>query len=237
MLQADAAPIDFFSLPALPREFYAQDTVEAARQLLNCVLIAYGPEGLTAGRIAETEAYTRDDPACHAYRGQTQRNATMFGQAGHAYIYFTYGMYHCFNAVTATQGVAEAVLVRAVQPLAGQELMAARRGLVIRESNDPGSMDPAMQMEMPAERLRAWVRQGRSLCGGPGKVCMAYGLSRAQDGLDLTRPGQLWIAPPLPESGPVVAADIVATTRIGISQGVDLPWRFYLRNELFLSRR
>ena len=150
----------------LPRDFYDRDPLRLARTVLGRALVHDSPEGRVAGIIVEVEAYRgADDPASHAYRGRTARNATMFGPPGHAYVYFTYGMHFCLNLVAGPPGRAAAVLVRALEPIAGLEAMARRRGI-----------------EHP-ERLAR----------GPGCVAQALGLTRVHDGLDLTR-GPLWLA-------------------------------------------
>ncbi len=156
----------------LPAKFYARDTITVARELLGTLLIHDTPEGRTAGRIVETEAYLRDDPACHAARGMTPRNTIMFGPSGRAYVYLIYGMYWCFNVVTASKGVGEAVLIRALEPLEGAELMSRRRG-------------------------RA---EPKSWCSGPGKLALALNIGKAQNGVSLLR-GPLRILPggPVPE--------------------------------------
>ncbi len=137
----------------LGREFFERGSVELAPLLLNKVLVA----GPCAGRIVEVEAYRSDDPASHSFAGRTARNAVMFGPAGHLYVYFTYGMHFCANIVAATQGDAQAVLLRAVQPLHGIELMRQRRG----------------------------GRPDAILANGPGKLCQAFGIDRRHDGVDL----------------------------------------------------
>jgi DNA-3-methyladenine glycosylase len=187
----------------VPRRFFARDPREVAPELLNKVLV--GPNG--AGRIVEVEAYDgENDPASHAYRGLTPRTAVMFGPPGHLYVYFSYGVHWCANAVCRHDGVAGAVLLRALAPL---------RGL------------PAMRAARPA------ARRDRDLCSGPGKLCQALGIGREHDGADLIRADRGvtivddGVAPP---DGPV------NTTRVGVSVAADVPWRWYVAGDPNLSR-
>jgi DNA-3-methyladenine glycosylase len=183
-----------------------------ARRLLGAVLHAVGPDGRhAAGRIVETEAYlSRDDPACHAYRRPTERNASMFGPAGTAYVYRIYGLHHCVNVVSGREGAGEAALIRALEPLAGLGAMAERRGV----------------------ELDGAGRRVRLLASGPGRLVQALGIERAHDGLSLERE-PVWIEP-----GPTPAAHRVRITRrIGITRGAELALRYDLRDSPWVSRR
>lgn len=178
----------------LSRPFFARDALAVAMDLLGRVLVSEVAAGTVAGRIVEVEAYCGiDDPASHGYRGQTRRNAVMFGPPGHLYVYFTYGMHHCANVVAETDGVAGAVLLRAVEPVLGLDLMAARRG-----TEDP-----------------------RLLARGPARLCQAFGLDLRHNGSDLTH-GPIWIGSPQQLNGA-----ILSSTRIGLTAGLDHPWRFF----------
>src|SRR5712691_12608784 len=150
----------------LSRSFYRRPAVEVAPDLLGSVLVRVLPDGLRlAGRIVETEAYEPGDPASHAFRGKTQRNAVMFGPPGHLYVYFTYGNHWMMNTVTRSRGEGSAVLLRATEPIEGVDAMARHRG---RDSI-------------------------RDLCSGPGKLAQALAVDRRHDGADLVGGDTIWI--------------------------------------------
>ena len=195
---------DAFTRP-LDRGFYARSALEVAPELLNKVLVA--PDG-RAGRIVEVEAYRGDDdPGSHGFRGRTERNATMFGPPGRLYVYFTYGMHWCANVVAETDGVAAAVLLRALTPLQGVDAMYAARG--------------------PA------ARRHRDLCSGPAKLTQALGIDGDLDGADLVSGDQ---GVTVVDDGLPPPPTPAATTRIGLSNGTDLPWRFCVAGVVDLSR-
>lgn len=151
----------------LPLSFFERDTTLVARELLGKYLFHRDPEGMLAGRIVETEAYLgRDDPACHSYRGITPRCESMFGSAGRIYIYIIYGMYYCFNITTDVPEVPAAVLIRALEPVEGIEIMRKRRG----------------------------KNKLRDLCNGPGKLATAMGFDKTFDGQSLLS-GSVGVSP------------------------------------------
>jgi DNA-3-methyladenine glycosylase len=188
----------------LGRRFYARDPREVAPELLGKVLVR---GGLTA-RIVEVEAYCGAlDPGSHAYRGQTRRNATMFGRPGLLYVYFTYGMHWCANTVCGREGEGVAVLLRAAEPLRGVEQMRARR---------------------PA------ARRDRDLLSGPARLCQAFAIDGQDDGADLvTADHGITIV----DDGTPPPAVPAVSKRIGLSAGADLPWRWCTADSLHLSKR
>jgi DNA-3-methyladenine glycosylase len=188
----------------LPRAFFAADSRDLAPRLLNKVVVS----GERAGRIVEVEAYAgAADPASHAFRGRTARNATMFGPPGRLYMYFTYGMHFCANVVCGDDGEASAVLLRGLTPLAGLDEMRAARG--------------------PAARL------DRDLCSGPGKLCQALGLDRSFDGADLVT-GDRGVR--LVDDGTPPPEQPGVSGRVGLSVAADVPWRYYVPGAVGLSR-
>lgn len=193
----------------LPQLFYAQETVSVAKHLLGCYLVHLEGEATTLGRIVETEAYLVNDPASHAFIGQTPRNSVMFGPVGHAYVYLIYGLHHCVNAVTGQAGTGEAVLIRALEPLQGLAVMQERRR----------------------------THNLHLLCNGPARLTEALAITRAFNGVPLFEgPLQIWSADSLPSSAMLGEAEIVHTTRIGIGKAKGLPLRFYLKGNRYISR-
>lgn len=187
----------------LARAFYRRDPREVAPELLGKVIV----QGRLSARIVEVEAYCgAEDPGSHAYRGMTRRNATMFGPAGALYVYFTYGMHWCANAVCGDEGEGVAVLLRAAVPLTGLEEMRARR---------------------PA------ARTDRDLCRGPARLCQAFGLDRAFDGADLATADR---GITVVDDGTPPPDHPAVGTRIGLSAGVDLPWRWCVPGDPHLSK-
>jgi DNA-3-methyladenine glycosylase len=191
-------------LRPLPRAFYRRDSRVVAPELLNKVLVS----GARRGRIVEVEAYAgTEDPASHAYRGRTRRNGTMFGDGGHLYVYFTYGMHWCANAVTGPPGVGQAVLLRAVAPIAGLDDMRARR---------------------------PQARRDIDLGNGPAKLCQAFGIGPHDDGDDLAHRGAggVWIG----DDGTAPPSDPGVSARVGISRAAEHPWRWFVRDDPHVSR-
>ena len=182
---------------ALPRSFFEPSAKIVAPLLLGHWLIRNTPTGPCGGPIVETEAYLSDDPACHGAPGPTPRNRVMFGAPGHGYVYLIYGFHFCANAVCRPTGVAEAVLIRAIEPEIGQEFM---------------------QRERP-------VTETRNLTNGPGKLCQALGIDRGLDGIDLCdSTSALFIAQnPKAEEFRKERDPAVTTTRIGITRAAALP--------------
>jgi DNA-3-methyladenine glycosylase len=205
-------------LKKLPRRFYTRPTLVVARELLGKYFIRRFGQTHLIGQIVEVEAYLGStDPASHTYRGKTERNAVMFNEGGHLYVYFTYGMHYCCNVVTESEGIGNAVLIRAVEPVAGITVMERRRR-TLRNSNPRRGKGRRLAIE--------------DLCSGPGKVCQAFGIAGRENGTDLTK-DRIWLASGRP--GPT-AFNIGVSTRIGISLGKEHRRRFFIKGSEFVSR-
>lgn len=175
----------------LSGKFYLQDTVTVARELLGKVLCRRINGEILRGVICETEAYTQEDPSCHAFRGVTDRCEVMFREGGFCYVYFIYGMHYCMNVVTEKEGRGCAVLIRALEPL-----------------------------------------DGLTGTNGPSRLCKVLGITKELNGVDLrTKESPLWI-----EKGEA-PAETVTARRIGISSAVEYPWRFYIKDSKWVSKK
>ncbi len=208
----------------ISRDFFARHAVEVAPDLLGCVLEHQTADGLVAVELTEVEAYAgQSDPASHAYRGKTRRNAVMFGPPGHAYVYFTYGMHFCVNLVCSGKGSVSAVLLRAGAVIAGEDLARARR--------TKGAASVA----------------SRDLARGPARLCQALAIDRSLDGADVctadsplrvraggnpARSGTLLARGDDPPGTP---RKIVTGPRVGVSSATEVPWRFWYEGEPTVS--
>lgn len=185
-------------------ELAGMSASEAAKRLLGCELERELDGQTVRVRIVETEAYDETDAASHSYKGRTQRTDVMFGSAGHLYVYFTYGMHYCANVVVGNEGYGAAVLLRAAQPLEGEQLLERRRN----------------------------GKTGVDITNGPAKLCQALAITKQLNGHNLEKtPLILRLRPALKESV------IEQTTRIGISQAKEMPWRFYIRANPYISAK
>lgn len=225
---------------------------DVAPRLLGCYLVRQLGNHRLVGKIVETEAYDQTDVASHSYKGETERTRVMFGPAGHLYVYFTYGMHYCCNVVVGPPGHGAAVLIRAVEPLEGVgQMIANRYGIqashldavqgsqeervkrtdgTVNERQTPA--DAAMRQE-PAGMDGSAEQQGkamRGLCNGPAKLCYALGIDKTMNGHNLNEPPLQLII-----NEPIAPTDTVKTTRIGISRAKDVPWRFYIKGNKYVS--
>ena len=211
-------------------DFLENPSDVAAPLLLGCTLTRTitlnGEKHKLVARIVETEAYDQDDPASHAFGGPSERNAAMFGPAGHLYVYVSYGMHHCCNVVCGPEGFGSGCLVRAVEPLEGVEVMRE-----LREAGRAGKAHTGHAGKEQAERARKHPLKLRDLTNGPGKVCAALGINKELYGHDLTvEPLVLGFAPLLP------GETIGRSPRVGISKNIDAPKRFFIEGNEFVSR-
>ena len=195
----------------LERNFYTRELLTVARNLLGKILVKKDKGLILSGKIVEVEAYDGSiDEAAHTFIGKTKRNEIMFGIGGFFYVYFTYGAHFCCNVVTGKIGQGTAVLIRAIEPIKGKDIMIKNR----------------FKRDLVNEKEKY------NLTNGPGKICQAMSINKNHYGLDLTgNKVYLLDAPEIKED------DIIITKRIGIKKSVDLPWRFYIKDNPYVSKR
>lgn len=195
----------------LKRNFYTRDVITVAEELLGKILLKKDSRQVLACRIVEAEAYDgKTDQAAHTFIGKTKRNEIMFGEGGFLYVYFTYGAHFCCNVVTGRKGQGTAVLIRAVEPIMGLKKMSSNR----------------FGRNLLNEKERF------NLTSGPGKVCQAMGINKTHYGIDLTG-DRIFVL----DSPKLNKDQVVVTKRVGIKKSVDLPWRFYIKDNPYISRK
>lgn len=195
----------------LPHDFYTRDVHIVAKELLGKIFVRNINGKLLAGRIVEVEAYDgRIDEASHSYKGKTKRNEMMFNGGGNLYVYFTYGMYFCANIVTGKTNDATAVLIRAIEPLENIEQMAVNR----------------YNKKFISEKEKI------NLANGPGKTCIAFNISKEHNGINLCG-GDIYLC-----TARSIPDDMIESAfRIGIKKSVHLPWRYYIKNNPYVSKK
>ena len=188
--------------------FFRQDTVALARKLLGCLLVHCTPDGIVGGMIVETEAYVGAvDKACHAYKNRSERTEIMYHDGGYAYVYLIYGMHHCFNVVTGPAGEGNAVLIRALEPVIGMDLMCGRRK----------------------------TNQLQNVCSGPGKVCEALGITKNEYGLDLCVPDSPLRVIRYRRIPDDQIASSPRINVAYAEEAAAWPWRFYVKDNMYVS--
>ena len=203
--------LDILSHKKLTKNFYHRELLKVANDLLGKVFVKYDVEKIFAGKIVEVEAYHGDfDKAAHSYGGMTERTEIMFEEGGYLYVYFTYGAHHCCNIVTGKKGQGTAVLIRAIEPVDGINLMIKNRfGRKLKNE-----------------------KEIFNLTSGPGKVCQAFGIDRSHSGISLTGE-KIFIL----ENVRFPKKEIGTSKRIGITRSTELPWRFFIKDNPYLSRK
>ena len=195
----------------LPRKFYTRDVLLVAKELLGKIFVRKEKGVTLSGVIVEVEAYDGEiDEAAHTYIGRTKRNEIMFGVGGFFYVYFTYGAHFCCNVVTGMEGKGTAVLIRAVEPLEGEKIMIKNR----------------FGRDLKSEKEKF------NLTSGPGKVCQAFSITKEHYGIDLTG-NEIFIL----NNRMLNDDEIGVSQRIGIKKSVHLPWRFFIKNNKYISRK
>lgn len=195
----------------LPENFYTRSVHTVARELLGKIFVRKNEAGILAGKIVELEAYDGSiDEAAHTYRGKTKRNEVMFNGGGLLYVYFTYGMHFCCNVVTGKKDEGKAILIRALEPVEGIKIMSENR----------------------FGKSKCTPKEMINLTNGPAKICEAFDIKRDQNGTNLCG-NEIFII----EAPRIIASQMVTATRIGIKKSVDLPWRYYIKDNPFVSRK